>query len=106
LILAQTGPSRHPLFPDVPTTAEYGLPEVRMDTWFGLIAPPNTPAAIVERLDRATAEVEQQQSFRDNLAKIGCAPTYLAHAAFAAFIADDLKKWRQLIPAMGIPPIE
>jgi tripartite-type tricarboxylate transporter receptor subunit TctC len=106
LILAQTGPSRHPLFPDVPTTAEYGLPEVRMDTWFGLIAPPNTPAAIVERLDRATAEVEQQQSFRDSLAKIGCAPTYLPHAAFAAFIADDLKKWRQLIPAMGIPPIE
>jgi tripartite-type tricarboxylate transporter receptor subunit TctC len=106
LILAQTGPSRHPLFPDVPTTAEYGLPEVRMDTWFGLIAPPNTPAAIVERLDRATAEVEQQQSFRDNLAKIGCAPAYLPHAAFAAFIADDLAKWRQLIPAMGIPPIE
>ena len=106
LILAQTGPSRHPLFPDVPTTAEYGLPEVRMDTWFGLIAPPNTPAAIVERLDRATAEVEQQQSFRDNLAKIGCAPTYLPHAAFSAFIADDLAKWRQLIPAMGIPPIE
>ena len=34
-ILAQTGPSRHPLFPDVPTTAEYGLPDVRMATWFG-----------------------------------------------------------------------
>ena len=42
-ILAQTGPSRHPMFADVPTTAEFGLPDVRMDTWFGLIAPPNTP---------------------------------------------------------------
>src|ERR1700685_2011856 len=87
LILAQTGASRHPLFPDVPTTAEYGLPEVRMDTWFGLIAPPNTPATIVERLDRATAEVEQQQSFRDNLAKIGCAAGYPADAAIVAFHA-------------------
>jgi tripartite-type tricarboxylate transporter receptor subunit TctC len=105
-ILAQTGPSRHPLFPDVPTTAEVGLPDVRMDTWFGLVAPPNTPAAIVARLDRATAEVEQQQSFRDNLARIGCAPAYKPHAEFAAFIADDLKKWQKLIPAMGIPPIE
>jgi tripartite-type tricarboxylate transporter receptor subunit TctC len=105
-ILAQTGPSRHPLFPDVPTTAEAGLPDVRMDTWFGLVAPPNTPAAIVARLDRATAEVEQQQSFRDNLARIGCAPAYKPHAEFAAFIADDLKKWQKLIPAMGIPPIE
>jgi tripartite-type tricarboxylate transporter receptor subunit TctC len=105
-ILAQTGPSRHPLFSDVPTTAEYGLADVRMDTWFGLVAPPNTPDAIVARLDRAAAEVSQRQSFRDNLEKIGCAPAYLPHAEFAAFIARDLKKWGQLIPAMGIPLIE
>ena len=105
-LLAQTGPSRHPLFPDVPTTAEYGLPDVRMDTWFGIVAPPNTPDAVVARLDRATAAVAQQQSFRDNLAKMGCALAYLPPAEFAAFIAADLKKWRQLIPAMGIPLID
>jgi tripartite-type tricarboxylate transporter receptor subunit TctC len=105
-ILAQTGPSRHPLFPDVPTTAEYGLPDVRMDTWFGLVAPPDTPAAVVERLDRATAEVEQEQHVKDKLAEIGCAPAYKAHADFAAFIAADRARWQQLIPAMGIPQIE
>jgi tripartite-type tricarboxylate transporter receptor subunit TctC len=105
-ILAQTGPSRHPLFPDVPTTAEYGLPDVRMDTWFGLIAPPNTPAAVVERLDRATAEVEQQKTFQDKLAEIGCAPDYKSHADFTAYIAADRARWQQLIPAMGIPQIE
>src|SRR5439155_12461094 len=38
-ILAQTGPSRHPMLPDVPTTAEVGLPDVRMETWFGLVGP-------------------------------------------------------------------
>jgi tripartite-type tricarboxylate transporter receptor subunit TctC len=105
-LLAQTGPVRHPLYPDVPTTAEYGLPDVRMDTWFGLVAPPRTPEAIVARLDRATAAVEQEQSFRDGLARIGCAPAYKSHAEFAAFIADDLKKWQKLIPALGIPSIE
>jgi tripartite-type tricarboxylate transporter receptor subunit TctC len=105
-ILAQTGPERHPLFPDVPTTAEYGLPDVRMDTWFGLVAPPKTPDAIVERLDGATADIEQNRKFRDALARIGCAPAYKPHAAFAAFIADDLKKWQKLIPAMGIPLID
>jgi tripartite-type tricarboxylate transporter receptor subunit TctC len=105
-ILAQTGPSRHPLYPDVPTTAEYGLPDVRMDTWFGLVAPPKTPDAIVARLDRAVADVERQQSFRDGLARIGCADAYLPHDKFAAYIAADLKKWQSLIPAMGIPPIE
>ena len=46
-ILAQTGPSRHPMLPDVPTTAEAGLPDVRMDTWFGLVGPPNMPKEIV-----------------------------------------------------------
>ena len=105
-ILAQTGPSRHPLFPDVPTTAEYGLPDVRMDTWFGIIAPPKTSAAIVGRIDRAAAEIERQQSFRDSLARIGCAPAYLPHDEFAAYIAADMKRWQQLIPAMGIAQIE
>ena len=105
-LLAQTGPVRHPLYPDVPTTAEYGLPDVRMDTWFSLVAPPHTPAAIVERLDRATAAIEQEQDFRDGLSKIGCAPAYKSHSDFAAFIADDLKKWQKLIPVLGIPQIE
>jgi tripartite-type tricarboxylate transporter receptor subunit TctC len=105
-ILAQTGPSRHPLFPDVPTTTEYGLPDVRMDTWFALIAPAKTPEAVVARIDRAAADMAQQDSFRDSLAKIGCAPAYLPHAEFAAFIARDLKKWESLIPALGIPAIE
>jgi tripartite-type tricarboxylate transporter receptor subunit TctC len=105
-LLAQTGPVRHPLYPDVPTTAEYGLPEVRMDTWFSLVAPPSTPAVIVERLDRATAAVEQEQGFRDGLSRIGCAPAYKSHSDVAAFIADDVKKWQKLIPILGIPQIE
>ncbi|TMK16528.1 MAG: tripartite tricarboxylate transporter substrate binding protein [Alphaproteobacteria bacterium] len=49
-VLAQTGPRRHPMFADVPTTAELGMPDVRMDTWFGLLAPPDTPEPIVARL--------------------------------------------------------
>jgi tripartite-type tricarboxylate transporter receptor subunit TctC len=105
-LLAQTGPVRHPLYPDVPTTAEYGLPEVRMDTWFSLVAPPKTPAAIVERLDRATAAIEQEQGFRDGLARIGCALAYKSHLDFAAFIADEVTKWQKLIPVLGIPQIE
>lgn len=105
-LLAQTGPSRHPLFPDVPTTTEYGLPDVQMETWFGIVAPPKTPPDVVDRLDRETAQVVNEPGFRDKLAKIGCAPDYKSHAAFAAFIAADLKKWRTLIPALGIPQID
>ena len=105
-LLAQTGPSRHPLFPDVPTTAEYGLPEVRMDTWFGVAAPPGTPEAVVARLNREIAEIARQQGFQDKLAKIGCANAFMPQAEFTAFIAQESKKWQRLIPAMGIPQID
>ena len=105
-LLAQTGPSRHPLFPDVPTTTEYGLPDVQMETWFGVVAPPKTPPDVVDRLDRETAQVVNEPSFHDKLAKNGCAPDYKSHAAFAAFIRQDLNKWRTLIPALGIAQID
>ncbi len=105
-LLAQAGPNRHPLYPNVPTTAEYGLPDVRMDTWFGLVAPAKTPDSIVTKLDGAIAAIAQQPDFNDRLAKIGCAPAYKPPAEFAAYIAAELKKWGQLLPAMGIPKID
>jgi tripartite-type tricarboxylate transporter receptor subunit TctC len=101
-ILAQTGPSRHPMFADVPTTGEFGLPDVRMDTWFGLIAPPNTPEAVVSQVARAIETGLQQQSFREKLFRIGCEAVWKSPADFAAFIAADGDKWSKLIPAMGI----
>src|SRR4029453_16754944 len=64
-ILAQTGPSRHPMLPDVPTTAEVGLPEVRMETWFGVIAPPGTPQPIVERLAGGIEAVLREAALRE-----------------------------------------
>src|SRR5262249_18449507 len=72
-ILAQAGPSRHPMLPDVPTTAEAGLPDVRMDTWFGLVGPPNMPKEIVERINREMAVVVKQPGFQEKLSKLGLA---------------------------------
>ncbi|MPZ57107.1 MAG: tripartite tricarboxylate transporter substrate binding protein [Rhizobiales bacterium] len=102
-ILAQTGPGRHPIVPDVPTTAELGLPDVRMDTWFSITAPPNLPEPVVVRLVRELGEVARTPSFKERLAKIGCAVAYKPPQEFRAFIAEDRKKWETLIPAMGIP---
>ena len=101
-VLAQAGPSRHPMFPDVPITAEFGLPDVRMDTWFGLIAPPNTPDAIVDQLARAIGAGLQQKAFRERLFATGCDVAWRPPADFAAFIAADRDKWSKLIPAIGI----
>jgi len=105
-ILAQAGTRRHPVLADVPTTAEVGLPEVRMDTWFGLVGPPGMPAEIVARLNRALVEVAAEPAFQDKLAKLGMAVDYKPSAEFVSFIAADTEKWRQLIPAMGIPQVD
>lgn len=105
-ILSQTGPSRHPMLPNVPTTAEGGLPDVRMDTWFGLVGPPGMPKDIVARINRELAVIVKQPAFQDKLSKLGLAIDFKPDAEFISFMMDDTKKWRELIPAMGIPSVE
>ena len=105
-ILAQTGPSRHPMLPEVPTTAEAGLPDVRMETWFGLVGPPGMPDDVVARLNRELGVIVQQPSFQDRLAKLGLAVDYRPAAQFSSFMVEDTKRWRELIPAMGIPVVD
>ncbi len=103
-LLAQAGPTRHPMIPDVPTTAELGMPDVSVVFWFGLLAPPGTPRPIVERIARELDTVLRNPAVRDRLAKMGTEATYLPPAAFSKLIADDQKKWAKFIPAMGIQP--
>ena len=103
-ILAQTGPTRHPMLLDVPTTAEIGMPEVAVVYWFGLFVPPRTPQAIVERLARELEAVLKQPVFRDRLSAMGTDASFLPPTEFARLVAEDKKKWAQLIPAMGIQP--
>ena len=105
-VLAQTGPRRHPLFATVPTTAELGLPEVRMDTWFGLFAPPRTPEEIVSQLARASDGLVHAPEFRDQLFRIGCDVAWMPPAQFGTFIDEETRKWERLIPAMGIPLLD
>lgn len=105
-ILAQTGPSRHPMLPDVPTTAEVGLPDVQMETWFGLAGPPGMPKEVVARLDKELAEIAKEPAFRDRLAKLGMAVDFKPAGEFVPFLAEDTKKWRELIPKMGIPQVD
>jgi tripartite-type tricarboxylate transporter receptor subunit TctC len=94
------------MFADVPTTAELGMPDVRMDTWFGLLAPPHTPEPIVARLVRESDAVVNQGAFREKLFRIGCDAAWMPPTEFGIFMRDDAKKWEKLIPAMGIPMVD
>jgi tripartite-type tricarboxylate transporter receptor subunit TctC len=94
------------MLPDVPTTAEAGLPDVRMDTWFGLVGPPGMPKEIVARINKELAAIAKQPAFAEKLSKLGLAEDYKPDAEFISFMANDTKRWRELIPAMGIPAVE
>jgi tripartite-type tricarboxylate transporter receptor subunit TctC len=105
-VLAQAGPRRHPMLPDVPTTAEAGLPDVRMDTWFGLVGPPGMPDEIVARINKELAAIVKHPAFEDKLSKLGMTVDYKPDDEFIKFIADDTTRWRTLIPAMGIAQVD
>jgi tripartite-type tricarboxylate transporter receptor subunit TctC len=103
-VLAQTGATRHPLLPDVPTAAEAGMPDVGVIYWFGFYAPPNTPKQIVDRLAKTIELTMKDSEIQKKLANIGAMVDYLPPDKFADRITEEEHKWGDLIPKMGFKP--
>jgi tripartite-type tricarboxylate transporter receptor subunit TctC len=99
--LAIAAPQRSPLLPDVPTTAEAGLPGVLAENWYGLILSSRTPAPIVERLKTALLATQNDPAYRESLAKQGVSAGEPGAAAFAALITQEISKWRPIVTAPG-----
>ncbi|QEZ42805.1 Bug family tripartite tricarboxylate transporter substrate binding protein [Cupriavidus oxalaticus] len=102
--LAVTGPQRSPLLPDVPTVQESGLPGYVVNSWFGLLAPAGTPAAVVGKLQQAVAGVLAEPAVRQRIEQLGAVPGGDSPAAFAAVIREDTAKWSRVIREAGIKP--
>jgi tripartite-type tricarboxylate transporter receptor subunit TctC len=100
-VLATTGATRSPSFPDVPTLKEAGI-DVVASAWFGLFVPAGTPAAVVDRIHQATAAAVRSQSLREKLAAQGDEVKVDGPARFSAFQADELEKWRRVITSTGL----
>jgi tripartite-type tricarboxylate transporter receptor subunit TctC len=100
--LAVTGPKRASIAPEIPTVAEAGLPGYVVTGWFGLLAPAQTPPAIVERLN---AEVNRVlPSLRERYAELGTELVGGTPREFGAFIKSELAKWAQVVKASGAKP--
>lgn len=102
-ILAITGKTRHPNFPDVPTFAEAGLPDYSPTAWIGLFAPAGTPAPIINKLADAMQKAAAQNS--NLIAKwrsYGGELKAQTPAEFAAFLKQDNQLWGQAIRGAGI----
>ena len=91
--LATTGKTRSPLFPNLPTADESGLPGYEAVGWFGLLAPAHTPEDIVQKLNAASVEILKSDDVRERLANLGAEPHPMTPAEYSKFINADLKKW-------------
>ena len=93
---------RLPLFPDVPTTRESGLPGVEASVWWGMLAPAKTPTAIIEKLQREAAAALAQPDVRERLLGLGITPVGNTPEEFAAQWRADLTKFEAVVKAAAI----
>lgn len=102
--LAVTSAKRSIAAPDLPTIAEQGVPEVVVDSWYGLLVPAKTPAPIVAKLNAAMVKVLQMPEVREKLLAQGAEAASSSSADFEALIRDELKKWDYVIREAKITP--
>ncbi len=86
----------------VPAIAMSGLAGFEVSGWYGLLAPHGTPAATIARYNAAMNTVLQEPEMRSRLAAMGLEPTGSTPARAEAWIAEDMRKWREVVTAAGI----
>ena len=102
--LATTGARRSPLFPDLPTVAEAGLPGYAAELHYGLVAPAGTPPDVVATLNGAMNEALADDEVRKRLAADGTETLPGSPDAYAADIASEEVKWSAIIKLSGAKP--
>ncbi|MGT2455496.1 Bug family tripartite tricarboxylate transporter substrate binding protein [Cupriavidus basilensis] len=99
--LAVSGAERSPALPNVPTFSESGVP-LKLDIWFGLFAPANTPKPIVDLLEKVAHEAAADPKVKAKVAEFGLRDTQISRAAFAEQIRVETKTWAELVKATGV----
>jgi tripartite-type tricarboxylate transporter receptor subunit TctC len=100
--IALGAPQRAPTAPDVPTTAEVGMPDLLIENWYGMIAPAKTPDNILAALNRITNEAMADPAVKQKLADQGLTVAGDTPEHFRKFIDAETKKWAKVIKDAGI----
>ena len=101
-ILAVAGAERSPALPDIPTLDESGLPGFRSITWFGLVAPPDTPAALAVKINRDVVEILRAKDIDDKLRELRLEPGATSPSDTAKFFAEEAALWGKVIRQANI----
>lgn len=100
--LAVAGKTRHPMMPNVPTTAEAGLPDFTLEAWVGLFAPAGTPPALVTQLSNGVKQALETPEAKKQAAAQGVEIRYLNPAALNTLVNTELGYWRNVITKANI----
>jgi len=101
-VLAVLSAKRVAELPEVPTSAEAGLPKLIVNIWYGMVAPQGTPAAIVDQLHREIVNGIGRAELRERMVSTGVVPVGSSPAEFAAFAAAERTRWAAVIKAANI----
>lgn len=101
--IAVGAPERVPSAPDVPTTAEVGMPDLLTENWYGMVAPAHTSPKIVAILNKAAVEAIKDSDVKEKLASQGAILVGDTPEQFAAYIDSETKKWAMVIKEAGVP---
>lgn len=101
LALGTTGATRTHALPDVPTIKEQGYANLEFSSWFGIVAPANTPAPIVAKLSADIMKAVQSSDGKAKLEEAGFKVTGTSAADFGRIIAADTVTWGKAVAATG-----
>jgi tripartite-type tricarboxylate transporter receptor subunit TctC len=95
--LGTGGAKRSPVLPDVPTIAEAGVPGYVADNWWGLAAPANLPAPLVEKLYAASQAALKSPELNAQFEREGAAPVTMTTAEFGEYVKAEIAKWARVV---------
>jgi tripartite-type tricarboxylate transporter receptor subunit TctC len=100
--LAIASAQRHPLVPEVPTTAEAGAPQLAVENWTAVMVPGGTPDAVVARLAAEVVQIMASPEMGERANAQGFRVDARPAAAFAPFLASEVERWGRIIAAARI----
>ena len=100
--IAINSAKRVPQLPDVPTVAEAALPNYKYDSWFGVLAPAQTPRPIIDQVNKAIGTLLHSADISGRLLKQGSIPSPNTPAEFDAIIKADAERYAKVLAAAGI----
>jgi tripartite-type tricarboxylate transporter receptor subunit TctC len=99
--IAVLSAKRWPGLPEVPTTAEQGMPQLKSSVWFAVVAPHGFPLALIERVNAETNKLLADEEFRKRVQALGAEPMGGTPADFRKLYDEEYARWAEVVKASG-----